>query len=111
MTKDLHKAMKKRSRLRNKFLRDRTETSWKEYKKQRNICANLLKKARKDHFSNLDVNSVLDNKKFWQNVKSFFSNKVKAEPTITLIENDEMIDNEIKIAKIFNENFVNIAKI
>ena len=85
--------------------------SWKEYKKQRNVCANLLKKAKKDHFSNLDVNSVLDNRKFWQNVKSLFSNKVKAELTIKLIENDEMIDNEIKIAKIFNEYFVNIAKI
>ena len=111
MTKDLHKAMMKRSRLRNKFLHDRTEMSWKEYKKQRNVCANLLKKAKKDHFSNLDVNSVLDNRKFWQNVKSLFSNKVKAELTIKLIENDEMIDNEFKIAKIFNEYFVNIAKI
>ena len=33
MTKCLHKAIMKRSRLRNKFLRDRTETSRKEYKK------------------------------------------------------------------------------
>ena len=54
----------KRSRLRNKFLHDRTETSRKEYKKQRNICVNFLKKAKKDHFANLDVNSVLDNRKF-----------------------------------------------
>ena len=33
MTKSLHKAIMKRSRLRNKFLGDRTETSQKEYKK------------------------------------------------------------------------------
>ena len=33
MTKGLHKAIMKCSRLRNKFLRDRTETSRKEYKK------------------------------------------------------------------------------
>ena len=78
MTKGLHKAIMKRSRLQNKFLRDRTETSRKEYKKQRNFCVNLLKKAKKDHFANLDVNSVLDNRKFWQNVKPLFSNKVKA---------------------------------
>ena len=45
MTKSLHKAIMKRSRLRNKFLRDRTETFRKEYKKQRNFCVNLLKKA------------------------------------------------------------------
>ena len=84
----------KRSRLRNKFLRDRTETSRKEYKKQRNICISFLKKAKKDHFTNLDVNSVLDNRKFWQNVKPLFSNKVKAKTTIKLIENDETIDSE-----------------
>ena len=76
MTKSLHKAIMKRSRLRNKFLRDRREMSRKEYKKQRKFCVNLLKKAKKDHFANLDVNSVLDNRKFWQNVKPLFSNKV-----------------------------------
>ena len=87
MTKGLHKAIMKRSRLRNKFLRDRTETSRKEYKKQRNVCVNLLKKAKKDHFANLDVNSVLDNRKFWQNVKPLFSNKVKAKMNMFLVYN------------------------
>ena len=51
-TKGLHKAM---------FLCDKTETFQKEYKKQTNFCVNLLKKA---HFANLDINSVLDNRKF-----------------------------------------------
>ena len=43
------------------FLCDKTETFQKEYKKQTNFCVNLLKKA---HFANLDINSVLDNRKF-----------------------------------------------
>ena len=85
----------KRSRLTNKFLRDSIETTRKEYKKQINFWVNLLKRAKKYHFANLDVNSVLDNRKFWQNVKPLFSNKVKAKATIKLIENDETIDNEI----------------
>ena len=110
MTIGLHKTIMKRSRLRNKFLRDRTETSRKEYKMQRNFCFNLLKKAKKDHFANLDVSSILDNRKFWQNVKHLFSNRVKAKTTITLVENDGTIDNEIKIAKIFSEYFVNTVK-
>ena len=49
MTKDLHKAIMKRSRLRNKFVRYRTDISRDEYKKQRNLCVCLLKKAKKDH--------------------------------------------------------------
>ena len=44
------------------------------FKKQINFYVNLLKKVRKYHFANLDVNSVLDNRKFWQNVKPIFSN-------------------------------------
>ena len=110
MTKGLNKAIMKCSRLRNTFLRDRTEMSRKKYKKQRNFCVNLSKKAKKDHFVNLDVNSVLDNRKFWQNVKPLFSNKVKAKTTIKFIENGETIDNEIKTAKIFYEYFVNTVK-
>ena len=31
---------------------------------------------------NVDVNSALDHKNFWQNVKPLYSNKAKAKPTI-----------------------------
>ena len=101
MTKGLHKAIMKRSRLRNKFLHDRTETSRKEYKKQRNFCVNLLKKAKKRPFQIKESSA-----------KPLFSNKVKvkAQTSIKLFENDETTDNEIKIAKIFNEYFVNTVK-
>ena len=71
----------KRPKLRNNFLHDKIETSQKKYKKQRNFCVNLLKKGKKDHFANLDVNSVLDKRKFWQNAKPLFSNQVKAKTT------------------------------
>ena len=109
MTKGLHKAILERSRLRNKFLRDRTETSRKEYKKQINFCVNLLKKL-KNIILQILMLTVLDIRKFWQNVKPVFSNKVKAKTIIKLISNDEMTDNEIKIAKILNEYFVNTVK-
>ena len=64
-----------------------------------------MKKAKKEHFANLDVNSVTDSKIFWQIVKPLFQIK---SPTIKLVENNEMIDDEIEIAKLFNEYFVNI---
>ena len=65
MTKGLHKAIMKRSRLRNKLWRDRTDISREEYEKQRNLCVSLSKNAKKDHFANLDIKSATDNKKFW----------------------------------------------
>ena len=67
-----------------------------------------MKKAQKDHFANLCVNSVSDNKKLWQIVKPLFSDKVKAETSITLLKNNEMIDYEIEIAKLINGHFKNI---
>ena len=60
MTKNLNKAIIKRSTLRNKLLSDRTGMSRKEYKKQRNFYVNLLKRAKKEHFANLDINSISD---------------------------------------------------
>ena len=72
MTKDLHKTIMKRSRLRNKFLPDRTDISREKYKKQRNLCVTLLKKAKKDQFVNLDTKSVTDNKKILADCKATF---------------------------------------
>ena len=69
-----------------------------------------MKRAKKEHFANRDKNSILDNKTFWQIVKPLFSNKVKGKTTIKLVEKDKIIHDEIQIASLFNEYFVNIVK-
>lgn len=111
MRKDLRKAIMKSSKISfcaigQKYL--------EKNKKQQNFCVKLLKKNKnktnknkKVHFANLDVNFVSDNKKLWRIVvKRFFSNKVKAKTIIKLAENNEMNDDEIGIAKLFNEYIV-----
>ena len=85
----------------NKFLRERADISRKEYKKQRNLCVSLSKKAKKDKLANLDIKSVTDNKKFWQTAKPLFFNKVKAKTVIKLVQNDVMNDDDPEIAKFF----------
>ena len=69
-----------------------------------------MNKAKKERFANLDVNSTSDNKKFCQIVTIVFSPKVKAKTTIKLVENNKMVDDDIEIAKPFDEYFVNIVK-
>ena len=54
MTRELHKAIMKRSRLRNRFLKDRTENNQKNFKHQRNFCKKLLRTTKKSYYSNLD---------------------------------------------------------
>ena len=46
MNKQPHKAIMKRSRLRNEFLKDRTENNQKNFKRQRNFCKKLLRTTK-----------------------------------------------------------------
>ena len=64
VNKNLKKAIMKRSRLLNKFRQGRTISSYIPYKKQRNICVKLLRKAKKAFSNNLAVKPVTDNKQF-----------------------------------------------
>ena len=51
MSKALHKAIMVRSKLKNKYNKIRTEENWDSYKKQRNFCVNLLRKTKKEYYS------------------------------------------------------------
>ena len=72
MNKALRKAIMRRSRLKNIYLKTRNNENWDKYKKQRNFSTNLLRKTKNDYFRCLNLN---DNKKFWKKVKPFFSDK------------------------------------
>ena len=75
ITKSLRKEHMKRTKLRNKYLKNRTDASASAYKKQRNKCVSLLKKAKKSYFGNLKSSDICDNKKFWKSVKPLFNEK------------------------------------
>ncbi len=55
-------------------------------------------------------NVFIDNRKFWKTVKPVFTDEVQVFLSITLIENDEMVTDDLKIAEIFNNYFVNITQ-
>ena len=78
MNKNLVNAQRKRTRLRNKFLKNRIECNRVFYNKQRNFCGSLLTKTKKDYYRNLNENYGIDNKKFWKTVKPLFPDKLKS---------------------------------
>ena len=53
-----------RSKLRNKYLIQKSEESRLLYKKQRNVCVFLLKKAKKEYYVNFDLHNVTDTNRF-----------------------------------------------
>ena len=66
MTKTVCKPIMKRSKLPNKFNKERNAKNWSNYKQQRNYCSNLSKK------SILNVKYVTESKRFWITIKPFF---------------------------------------
>ena len=61
MTKELHRKIMIRSRLRNNFLRTKSQKDRLKYNKQQIFCKKLLRKAKKLCFSNLDIKKVVEN--------------------------------------------------
>ena len=103
VTKELRKAIMLRTRLRNIYLKQRTETTKVAYNQQRNKCVSILKKSKKSYFESLDA-------KFVCKISPLFSNKIKLKEKITLVENDEIILSDIEAAKTFQNFFSSIVK-
>ena len=110
VTKQLRKAIMKRSKLRNDFLKDRNDASQSAYRKQRNLCVTLLRKAKKQYFSNLEPKLITDNKKFWKSVKPLFSDKITVKEIINLTENGEILSSDTDIADTFNDYFSSVVQ-
>ena len=75
----------KRSKLRYKYLRERT----KEAKRQRNPCVGILR----------------NNRNFWKAIIPLFSKKTFHKECITLKESNKTIKNNEELAETFNTFF------
>ena len=107
MNKKLKTAIMKRSNLKNKYHKNNSLINKNNYTKMRNYCVSLVKKNKKNYYSNLNTKDITDNKKFWKTVKPMFTDKVKHTENITLINNDTIISDKQSIAKMFNNFFIN----
>ena len=95
MNKTIYKEIMKRTRLRNRFLKDRNDYNKREFSKQRNYCVSLVRKSKKLYYSNLDEKKVTDNKTFWKTSKLFLSDKIVSSEKLILIEDDEIVESDI----------------
>ena len=97
MNKTLSKEIMKRTRLRNKFLKNKNDYNKREFSKQRNYCVSLVRKSKKLYYSNLDEKNVTDDKTFSKTIKLFLSDKIVSREKITVIEEDEIVESEYLI--------------
>ena len=70
---------------------------------------------------NLNDKNLTNNKQFWRTVKPLLSDQIKSSEKITLVEqretlytygniDDEIVNDDVKIAEIFNRFFSNAVK-
>ena len=101
-----------RNRLRNRFLKNRSEENQNLFCKQRNKCVSLLRKSKKGYFVNPNEKNITDNKRFWRTVKTFLSKKIHFPERINLTEeeNNSLLINCEEVAKELNKFFANAVK-
>ena len=108
MNNELSKKIMHRTRLRNNFLRNRSDENNRKYSKQRNYCVSLLRKTKKNYYSNLNEKKITENKTFWKTVNSFFSDKTPSDEKVTLTEKDKIVKTDTKTATVLNVFFFTI---
>ena len=109
MSRAVSKEITTRTRLRNNFLKDRSEENKRTYSKQRNYCVSLLRKSKSEYFGNLNEKKISDNKTFSKTIKPFLSDKITSTQKITLIEKEKIIMGDDNTAEVLNTFFSNIA--
>ena len=66
MTKTLRKEFMHRSKLENIYICKRNDKNWENYKNQRNVGVDPLRKTKTEYFKNLSIKDLSDNRKFWK---------------------------------------------
>ena len=74
INKEISKTIMKRTEVRNKSLKHKTDESRHAFDKQRNFMC-LLGKSKRNYYSNLNAKDITDSKKFWKTIKPLFSDK------------------------------------
>ena len=72
MNRILSEEIMKRSRLRNKFLKSKSEADKKNYVKQRNYCVPVLRRKKKEHYGNLDLKKLRTTEHFGEELNLSF---------------------------------------
>ena len=88
MTKELSKPIMEKSKTRNKYLKWLSRENYLSYKKCKNKCNSLTKKANKIFLNEATKDGIMSNKRFWSTVKPFLTNKGYISNDFISVEKD-----------------------
>ena len=106
MNKNLPKAILLRTKLRNIYLKNRTQENKGRYTRRRNVCVTLLRKVKRKYFNNLNKKNVCYKEIFWRVIKPLLSNKIISNEKTTIVEGDRIIRLIKKLPKFSMNSFL-----
>ena len=110
VTKNLRKAMMKRTRLKTIANRTGSDRDIRNYKSQRNLVVKMNRQAKKEFYANLDPTEIGNSKKFWKTFKPIFTKgTVNTNEKSVLVEDGHILDDDETIGECFISCFVNIT--
>ena len=111
MTRELSKAIMDKSKAKNKYVKWPSRENYLLFKNVKNKCTSINKKAKKDYFKNATKDGIMTNKKFWNVLKPFLTNKGSfSEDQLSIEINNHLVTDEKTLADTFNEHYINIVE-
>ena len=92
----------RRSQLETKYLKTKTRTDLKLYKKHKNFFSKLCKRERR-YCESLDMKNVLDS--FWKTMRPFLSDKNTVFSQIIIEKNNRIISDDFDLSEEFSTFF------
>ena len=112
ITKTLRETILHRSQLETKYLKTKTQTDFKLYKKHKNLesytklyKSKLYKRERRKYYEPLDMKNVLGSKKFWKTMGPFLSDKITVFSQISIEKNNRIISDDFDLSEQFSTFF------
>ena len=97
--------------MKNKFNKFPTNLNERNYKKLRNKCVSVRKKAIHQNFKKATAGGLISNSDFWNLVKPFLSNKGGlVGDDISLVHNNQIVTDDSELTEIFNNHYINIVE-
>lgn len=110
MNDEWRRAIRRRNHFWNIFSRIRSDANYAAYKKQRNLCTSLRRKAIKGYFTKRSEEISQDPRNFWNTFRPFLHRRKSFKANdIILKENECIMTGKSEIANVFNDYFRNIA--
>ena len=101
--KNLRKKIMIRSRLKNKANKSKNPIDLAKFKRQRNLVANLNKRAKLQYFEKISVDC--NSKPFWKACKPYFLNKISnIQENTYLFERVKLLSKQKDVASTFNKH-------